>query len=137
MGAGEPAGSQIIFIGLPQVLRAYARAMGCSVEEASDQVRDRGGLKSALARPRNYATYRDETDLALLAAVLAHGVAEGQNFVEGNKRTALVALGLFLRLNGHTITASQEERADWMINLSADWTIDDLADAIRAVLVAV
>jgi death on curing protein len=127
----------VFFLSLRHVLQAYAGAMGCSVAEATDQLRDRGGLESALARPRHYAAYQDEPDLALLAAVLAHGIAAGQKFIEGNKRTALVALDLFLRLNGYTISTSQKERAAWMIGLSAGQTIDDLASAIRASLVTV
>jgi prophage maintenance system killer protein len=34
------------------------------------------------------------------AAVLAHGIAEGQPFIDANKGTALAALRTFLRLNG-------------------------------------
>jgi hypothetical protein len=32
--------------------------------------------------------------------VLAHGIAEGQWFIEGNKRAALAALHTFLLVNG-------------------------------------
>jgi prophage maintenance system killer protein len=42
-------------------------------------------------RPSSYAFYQSG-DLALQASVLAHGIAEGQYFVDGNKRTALAAL---------------------------------------------
>lgn len=129
-----PPAQRFVFISLRQVLGLYARVMECNIEEAGDQLRDRDGLESALARPRNYATYQGTTDPALLAAVLAHGIAEGQKFIDGNKRTALVALDLFLRLNGYVLVASQEERADWMINLGGDWTTADLAGAIRSAL---
>jgi prophage maintenance system killer protein len=44
-------------------------------------------LESALGRPRAHAHY-DGVDLALQAAVLAHGLAEGQFFIDGNKRSA-------------------------------------------------
>lgn len=70
------------------------------------------------------------------AAVLAHGIAETQPFVEGNKRTALVALATFLLLNGCTLAASQDERMAWMIALSRDWPAEDLAAAIRRALIA-
>jgi hypothetical protein len=34
------------------------------------------------------------------AAVLAHGIAEGQSFLDGNKRVALIAMLTFLEVNG-------------------------------------
>lgn len=70
-----------------------------------------GALESALERPRSYAHYQD-ADLALQAAVLAHGIAESQPFFDGNKRLALVAMLTFLELNGYRVEAEQlaEER---------------------------
>lgn len=52
------------------------------------------------------------------AAVLVHGIAETQPFVEGNKRTALTAMRAFLLLNGYTVTVSQQERMEWMLSLA-------------------
>ena len=69
------------------------------------------------------------------AAVLAHGIAEGQYFIDGNKRVALEAMRLFLLFNGYDITASQSERAAWIIDLSEDGTAEELAARIRATLV--
>jgi len=66
------------------------------------------------------------------AAVLAHGIAEGQYFVEGNKRTALVALITFLTINGIALTADQETRERWIIGLAEGLTPEQLADEIRA-----
>jgi prophage maintenance system killer protein len=62
--------------------------VGESVPEALDQLRSRETLEGALGRPQSYAHY-EEADLALQAAVLAHGIAETQPFIDGNKRTAL------------------------------------------------
>jgi prophage maintenance system killer protein len=39
-------------------------------------------------------------DVPLPAAVLAHGIAESQVVVDGNKRTALIALLTFVDING-------------------------------------
>jgi death-on-curing protein len=67
-------------------------------------VRDMGALESALARPRNLAAY-GEPDAAALAAAYAFGLAKNHPFVDGNKRAALVALELFLDLNGYVLIA--------------------------------
>lgn len=114
-------------------LRCYAGVFGCSVREAADQLRSRDGLESALARPQFYAHYED-ADLALQAAVLAHGIAETQPFIEGNKRTALATMRAFLLLNGYYVTASQHERMEWMLSLAEGATAEALAEQIRACL---
>jgi death-on-curing protein len=61
-------------------------------------LRDEGLLDSALQRPRMAAYYGD-ADLVQQAALLAVGIAQSQAFLDGNKRTAFVALDVFLRLN--------------------------------------
>jgi len=78
-----------------------------------------------------YAHYQ-EADLAMQAAILAHAVAEGQYFVEGNKRTALAACLTFLRVNGHASTASQQELATWVLELSEGRLVEEqLAQHLR------
>jgi death on curing protein len=68
--------------------------------------------------------------------VLAHGIAEGQFFVDCNKRLALVAMLTFLELNGYRIQASDAELADWILDLAAGTTPEQLAERIRAALTA-
>ncbi|MDR2837093.1 MAG: type II toxin-antitoxin system death-on-curing family toxin [Azonexus sp.] len=80
-------------------------------------LRDPGLLQSALARPLNLAVY-GEPDVADLAAAYAVGLAKNHAFVDGNKRAAFLALGLFLALNGHRLAVGQVE---------ATLTIQDVA----------
>jgi death-on-curing protein len=61
-------------------------------------LRDLGMLESALSRPQNKFAY-GETDLAVLAAAYAYGIARNHPFVDGNKRAAFQAMMVFLRLN--------------------------------------
>jgi death-on-curing protein len=75
-----------------------------------DGVRDMGLLESALARPQNVHAYEPEADLARLGAALAYGMAKNHPFVDGNKRTALVAMRTFLVLNGSELTATPTEK---------------------------
>ena len=63
-------------------------------------LRDAGLLESALARPLNLVAYGDP-DVCELAAAYGVGLAKNHAFVDGNKRAAFLAVGLFLRLNGH------------------------------------
>ncbi|HEX3651939.1 MAG TPA: type II toxin-antitoxin system death-on-curing family toxin [Rhizomicrobium sp.] len=71
-------------------------------------IRDIGLFESALARPQNLAAY-GKPDAAVLAASYAYGIAKNHAFVDGNKRTALVALEYFLTLNGLELAADDSQ----------------------------
>jgi death on curing protein len=81
-------------------------------------LRDEGLLDSALARPKNLALYGDP-DWAALAASYGLGLAKNHPFVDGNKRAALLATGMFLMLNGYRLTASQAHATVGMISVAA------------------
>lgn len=72
-------------------------------------VRDLGAVQSAIARPRNLASYEQCDDIAQLAAAYAYGIARNHGFADGNKRTALVTADLFLMLNGYELSSSPAE----------------------------
>ena len=116
------------------VLAVHAALFDLDPEQAADRLRNRDGLDSAVARPKQHAAYGG-ADLAAQAAYLAHGIAESQLFVDGNKRTALLALDTFLRANGAAVDVADEVLAAWILALSADASPEDLAAAIRAKLV--
>jgi death on curing protein len=90
-------------------------------------VRDEGLLESALARPVNLAAY-GTPDLADLAASYAIGLAKNHAFVDGNKRTAFLAVGLFCALNGHRLVTTQIDATQTMIGVAAG-AIDDASFA--------
>jgi death-on-curing protein len=94
-------------------------------------IRDRGLFESALARPRNLAAY-GEPDAAELAAAYAFGLARNHAFVDGNKRTAFVALELFLVLNGYELTAEDAQCVLVTLSVaSSSFSEAELADWIR------
>jgi death-on-curing protein len=81
-------------------------------------LRDEGLLESALARPLNLAAY-GQPDVADLAASYCVGLAKNHPFVDGNKRVAFLAVGLFLVLNGHRLVASQADATLTMLAVAA------------------
>jgi death-on-curing protein len=81
-------------------------------------LRDRGLLESALARPLNLAAY-GKPDHADLAACYGVGIAKNHPFVDGNKRTAFVAVELFLTLNGWKLSASDADVVLAMLAVAA------------------
>lgn len=84
----------------------------------SPGIRDAGLLDSALARPLNRAAY-GKPDAAELAAAYAYGLVRNHPFVDGNKRTAFIALELFLALNGHEFVADDADCAMCVLALAA------------------
>ena len=66
--------------------------------------RDENALESVLSRPEDKAAYGEPT-LHDLAAAYVFGIARNHAFVDGNKRTAIVASGAFLIINGYRLTA--------------------------------
>ena len=99
----------------------------------SEGLRDESLLSSALARPQNLLAYgKPRPDLASLAAAYAYGIARNHPFVDGNKRTALVAARTFLILNDVDLDATQDEKVLTFLNL-AEGVIseEELADWIR------
>jgi death-on-curing protein len=75
----------------------------------SHGVRDVGLLKSAIARPR--ATFGGNDlypDILQKAAALMDSVVNNHPFLDGNIRTAVTAVGMFLQLNDFHLTASQK-----------------------------
>ena len=90
-----------------------------------DGVRDIGLLESELARPVNRFAY-GETDLSNLAAAYGFGIAKNHPFVDGNKRTALASMIVFLGLSGMDLDAPQEEAAAIVFGLAAGEIAEDV-----------
>jgi death-on-curing protein len=103
----------------------------------AEGLRDEGLLSSALARPQNLLAYgQPRPDLAALAAAYAYGLAHNHPFVDGNKRTALVAARTFLLLNEANLEAGQNEKFLIFQRLAeGSLTEEELADWIRSNLI--
>ena len=106
------------------------------------QINEHGGLPglgdeelflSALSRPKNAYHYSDQKpDVAELAAAYGFGLAKNHPFNDANKRTALIAMRLFLKLNGYDLAALPEDKYKTIIYVAAsDITEDELAQWIR------
>lgn len=115
------------------VLSMHARQLA---EHGGGQgVRDEGLLDSALQRPLSKCDYGDP-DIAELAAAYAFGIARNHPFIDGNKRTTLVAARTFLFINGFGITASNEEKLKTFLALAAgEITEDYLATWFRQYII--
>ena len=98
----------------------------------SEGLRDRGLLQSALARARNLYAYEGVSEVERLAAAYGFGIARNHPFLDGNKRTAFLAIGLFLLKNGFVLSADEEEAIRTMFALAAgNLTEAELVEWIR------
>ncbi|MHB8646085.1 MAG: type II toxin-antitoxin system death-on-curing family toxin [Thermomicrobiales bacterium] len=82
-------------------------------------LRDEEGLESAAMRAQTAAYYED-ADLIRQAAILAVGISQAQAFVDGNKRTALIALDVFLRENGTVFTGDDLMVTEHLIQIAEE-----------------
>ena len=101
----------------------------------ADGMRDQGLLESALARPLNKFAY-GETRLPSLAAAYGFGIARNHPFVDGNKRTALASMIVFLGLNGLDLHAPAEDVTAMVLSLAAGEVAEEvlaqwIADHVR------
>ena len=81
-------------------------------------IRDAGAIESALARPEQKWAYA-KPDLADLAAAYGFGLAKNHGYLDGNKRAAFLAIGLFLGLNGQRLTATEPEAVTVMLGVAS------------------
>lgn len=84
----------------------------------ADGIRDQNLLESALARPRNLFAYED-SGIPELAAAYTAGIVQNHPFVDGNKRTGLLAGAAFLELSGLRLTATEPEATQIILGLAA------------------
>lgn len=90
-------------------------------------------LASALVRPRTAAHY-EGADIWRQAAYLVHGIAKIHAFTDGNKRTATMALVIWLGLRGYSF-GDRHQRFGRRLLLATrqpgNEGIADLADWLR------
>ena len=89
-------------------------------------------LKSA------YHSSEPKPDIAYLDAAYGYGLAKNHPFNDANKRTALIAMRLFLKLNGYDLAASAEDKYKTIIRVAAsNMSEDELAQWISNSLEAI
>lgn len=100
----------------------------------SPGVRDVGLLDSAATRPRATVFGEDAyPSLVAKAAALTHSIVTQRALVDGDKRLGLIALRLFLQMNGADLRASQDQKFDLIVSIAAGRLrdVDEIAAAIE------
>ena len=115
------------YLTLEHLLRIADGAAGAEVV-----VRDIGLLESALGRPRATVFGEDAyPDVHTKAAALLHSVLRNHALVDGNKRLGWAATVVFLGINGHRVTAPDDEAFELVVAVAAGELTDVLTIAER------
>lgn len=81
-------------------------------------LRDANLLGASLARPRHLWTY-ENPDIFELGAAYGYGLTKNHPFIDGNKRTAFMAMYTFLRLNCYRLEVAEAEVVSKMEQLAS------------------
>lgn len=118
--------NDIIFLDIDDVIEIHNIALERYGGQAG--IRTHHLLLSAIYQPQQ--TFGGQflyTSISEMAAVYAYHLAENQPFIDGNKRTAFSASVVFLKLNGYSLCATNEEVYQLFIDLANKTvTKDDL-----------
>jgi death-on-curing protein len=98
----------------------------------SQGVRDEALLDSALSRPKNAYHYQN-ADIFNLAAIYAEGISSNHPFIDGNKRTAFAAAGMFLEDNGYRLESERDNEQEILFLRLAEGKVsrEELAEWYR------
>lgn len=93
-------------------------------------IRDLGMLLSALGRPQ--ATFDEKelyADIFSKAATLMDLLVRNHPFMDGNKRTAITATALFLKVNGYRLVVENDEMVRFTLACAqSQLSLDEITD---------
>lgn len=97
-------------------------------------VRDINFLRLAVARPQMSAGLKDAYPrIYLKAAAMFHSIINNHPFFDGNKRTSLFTIVLFLEYNGFKLEFTKKEGIDFTMKAhNDDWSVEQIADWIES-----
>jgi death on curing protein len=87
-----------------------------TIHGGASGLRDKRLLEAALDRPKESC---ERADLPKLAAAYAFGIVRNHPFVDGNKRTSLLALYTFVGVNGIDFIVPEADAAAIILALAA------------------
>jgi death-on-curing protein len=108
----------VVYLTIDGVMRLHVIALENG--GGMDGVRSQQQLASAVGQPEQSAFGEDAYGtIPEKAAAYGFFIAEGQPFIDGNKRTALLALETFLHANGYAFTVSEDSIVQMFQDLGA------------------
>jgi len=117
------------YLTVTEVLEIHAEVL-----DGHPALRDRRLLESAVARPQASAFGRDAyPDIVSKAAGLLHSLVLNHPFLDGNKRTAVLAMLVFVDMNGYQLCWDQKEALNFVLRLAeGKIEIEDVVSYLRS-----
>jgi death-on-curing protein len=113
----------VIYLTIDDVIETHSDALTLG-NGGLDGIRSQNVLASAVMQPQQSAFEQDAYEtIPEKAAAYGYFIAEGQPFIDGNKRTAALSMLMFLDLNGYDLIEGHEELAEILECLGAK-TVD-------------
>ena len=124
----------IRFFSVDEVISIQAET--AAMEGGDSGLRDAGLIESAVAMPMAwYGGHYLHSDVPAMAAAYLFHICHAHAFVDGNKRTAVLAMIVFVRANHWKITASRKELLDATLQVAqSKISKDDLTQWVRSVI---
>lgn len=123
MSGGNP-----LFLSFAQVGELHRESL--ARYGGADGIRDHGQIESALGAAESAFWYTG--DLFRTAATYAYSIAENQAFLDGNKRTGVLAAVIFLKMNGYICPMNTPVLHDAMIRIAKKTlTLEKLGELLK------
>lgn len=128
--------SGVVYPSVEDLLELNAAAIRHSGEGGVPGLRGHDGeiqLEAAIGRMQSGMVDREfYPSIVEKAAVLGHSIASEQIFIDGNKRTAFLAMDAFLYFNGYELDTLPHDVADAILAIASDTgSYQDLLDALH------
>ena len=105
------------------------------VTKISDQLRDRLLLRSAIGRQwAGFGNTELYPALHEKVAALFHGLCSNHAFVDGNKRTAVVAAEALCLLNDATMNVDEDELVGLAVETAESLSVDDVIKRFASIV---
>ncbi|MEM6333648.1 MAG: type II toxin-antitoxin system death-on-curing family toxin [Planctomycetota bacterium] len=110
--------ANVRFLTWEEMLELHRRSL--EAHGGQDGMIDAGLVESAWATPMaTFGGHYLHEDIAAMAAAYLFHISENQGFCDGNKRTAVAACLVFLKLNGIACSATNDELYELTMSIAA------------------
>lgn len=118
---------EIIYLSYNQILEIHEKLI--ELFGGSNGVRDEHLVNSALERPK--VSYMGEDlypNIFFKASALGHSIILNHPFLDGNKRTGMVSMMVFLELNGFSLEVDQKDLVETAVKVATKKiTVEEIA----------
>jgi death-on-curing protein len=120
------------YLTVEQVLFIHSRLI--TETGGTHGVRHLGSLQAAVERPKATFEGRDlYPDLFSKAAAMLKSLVSNHPFLDGNKRTGITAIAMFLQMNGRKLSVSNPELVAFTLQVSVSQLgLEEIAEWLRA-----